>query len=40
MQVQVNGRFMRQRVTGMQRYAREIVARLGNRVELDRKSVV
>src|SRR5436190_21231443 len=34
MRVQVNGRFMRQRVTGMQRYAREIVARLGNRVEL------
>ncbi|MGI8979890.1 MAG: glycosyltransferase family 4 protein [Pirellulaceae bacterium] len=34
MRVQVNGRFMRQRVTGMQRYAREIVARLGSRVEL------
>ena len=34
MQVQVNGRFMRQRVTGMQRYAREIVARLGCKVEL------
>ena len=34
MRVQVNGRFMQQRVTGMQRYAREIVARLGSRVEL------
>jgi glycosyltransferase involved in cell wall biosynthesis len=34
MRVQVNGRFMRQRVTGMQRYAREIVARLGSRVNL------
>ena len=32
--IQVNGRFMRQRVTGMQRYAREIVTRLGSRVEV------
>jgi len=34
LRVQVNGRFLRQRVTGMQRYAREIVARLGSRVEI------
>jgi glycosyltransferase involved in cell wall biosynthesis len=34
LRVQVNGRFVRQRVTGMQRYAREIVARLGSRVEI------
>lgn len=34
MRIQVNARFMRQRVTGMQRYAREIVSRLGNKVDL------
>ena len=34
MRVQVNGRFMRQRVTGMQRYAREIVSRLGSKIDL------
>src|SRR4051812_40983409 len=34
MHVQVNGRFRKQRITGMQRYAHEIVARLGRRVEL------
>src|SRR5215207_1362769 len=32
MQVQVNGRYLVQRVTGQQRYAREIVARLANRL--------
>ena len=32
--IQVNGRYLRQRVTGMQRYAREIVSRLGSRVNV------
>ena len=32
MKIQVNGRYLVQRVTGVQRYAREIVARLGERV--------
>jgi glycosyltransferase involved in cell wall biosynthesis len=34
MRVVVNGRYLRQRVTGVQRYARAIVARLGDRVEV------
>src|SRR5262245_39177775 len=34
MQVQVNGRYLVQRVTGVQRYAREIVARLADQVEV------
>lgn len=34
MRVQVNGRYLIQRVTGVQRYAREIVARLGGKVEV------
>ncbi|MDX1948205.1 MAG: glycosyltransferase family 1 protein [Pirellulaceae bacterium] len=34
MLVQVNGRYLVQRVTGVQRYAREIVARLGDRVSV------
>jgi glycosyltransferase involved in cell wall biosynthesis len=34
MQIQVNGRYLVQRVTGQQRYAREIVARLPNRLEI------
>ena len=34
MQIQVNGRYLVQRVTGVQRYAREIVARFGRKVEV------
>src|SRR4051794_27106099 len=34
MHVQVNGRYLVQRVTGQQRYAREIVARLAERLEV------
>lgn len=34
MHVQVNGRYRAQRVTGQQRYAHEIVARLGDRAEV------
>lgn len=34
MRIQVNGRYLAQRVTGVQRYAREIVSRLGDRVEI------
>ena len=34
MHVQVNGRYLAHRITGVQRYAREIVARLGHRVEV------
>jgi glycosyltransferase involved in cell wall biosynthesis len=34
MQVHVNGRYLEQRVTGQQRYAREIVARLMSRMDI------
>jgi glycosyltransferase involved in cell wall biosynthesis len=34
MRVQVNGRYLVQRITGQQRYAREIVARLGDKVRV------
>jgi glycosyltransferase involved in cell wall biosynthesis len=34
MLVQVNGRYLAQRVTGVQRYAREIVARLSDRLQI------
>ncbi len=34
MLVQVNGRYLAQRVTGVQRYAREVVARLSNRLQV------
>jgi glycosyltransferase involved in cell wall biosynthesis len=34
MHVQVNGRYLVQRITGQQRYAREIVARLAERLEV------
>jgi glycosyltransferase involved in cell wall biosynthesis len=34
MRVQVNGRYLLQRVTGVQRYAREIVARLADKVDV------
>ncbi len=34
MRIQVNGRYLAQRVTGVQRYAREVVARLAEKVEL------
>lgn len=34
MQVQVNGRYLVQQMTGQQRYAREIVARLSNQLEI------
>lgn len=34
MSIQVNGRYLVQRVTGQQRYAREIVARLPNRLDV------
>ncbi len=34
MRIQVNGRYLVQRVTGVQRYAREIVARLGGKVDV------
>src|SRR5262245_27624516 len=34
MRVQVNGRYLAQRVTGVQRYAREIVARLANKLDV------
>ena len=36
MHVSVNGRYLEQRVTGQQRYAREIVARLADRMEIIR----
>ena len=34
MQVHVNGRYLVQRITGQQRYAREIVARLADRADV------
>ena len=34
MLVQVNGRYLSQRITGVQRYAREIVARLSDRLQV------
>src|SRR5689334_16772047 len=34
MRVQVNGRYLVQRITGVQRYAREIVGRLGEKVDV------